>query len=818
MSGEFGAHYRILQKLGEGGMGEVYLAEDTRLDRRIALKVLPTDFANQVQRRQRFITEAKAASALNHPHVCVIYEVGEATDGRPFISMEYVEGETLEQRLRQGALSVETIVAIGIQVSDALDCAHGHGIVHRDIKPANIILTARGQAKVLDFGLAKRSSGGTDAGEDATLLATQAGQVLGTPNYMSPEQALGKEIDARADLFGLGAVLYELATGRRPFAGPTLAETLQRIVHAQPEAIARFNYDAPAEFERIVRKCLEKQPERRYQAARELLVDLRNLQRDLAVAPARTESAGSASARSLVGTAAPVPARPAANAAPEPEPPDELKQSDLFITCSLVDDQPVASEQYGWISQFQRNLQLRLEQLSGQRVSVSRLAKAYDGRLDETQLSPVMRQAKAMISVLSPPFFRSGPCRQVVENFWQSAENSGGLWVGNRPRLFKIVKTPVPPQEIPPGLSALFSQLLSFDFFEQDPETGRVREFDERFGPEARQRYFERVYDVAQEIHQVLRDLQQERGGESSPRSGRVVYLATSSSDVQSEVDRIRRELIAQGHQVVPDRPLPLVYSELKEAIVGYLARSHLSIHPVGAFYGVIPEGSDCSLVELQNRLASERACQSDLGRLIWMPKALQPRDARQERFVRELKENPEYHRGAELIQDHVEGVKSLALDRLMPRSSLLARDLKRQGPARVYLICDREDEPAVEPLQDFLFDQGFEVSVPDFEAEEAEAAEAHRQNLVDCDAALIYFGRARQSWVDIKVRSLLKASGYGRPDEIPVRVVYVAPPADRRKERFRTHLAEVIHQAGEFSPALLGRFVAQVKESKSHG
>ena len=815
MSGEFGAHYRILRKLGEGGMGEVYLAEDTRLDRRIALKVLPADFANQAQRRQRFVTEAKAASALNHPHVCVIYEVGEATDGRPFISMEFIEGQTLEQRVREGSFNIEEIVEIGIQVSDALDCAHGLGIVHRDIKPANIILTARGQAKVLDFGLAKRSTGGSDECTP-TLVATQAGQVLGTPNYMSPEQALGKEIDARTDLFSLGAVLYELATARRPFAAPTLAETIQRILHAQPDAIARFNYAAPAEFERIVRKCLEKQPERRYQSARELLVDLRNLQRDLALAPTGTETGGRSSFVSSTATATATAAQPALNPVTEPESPDHLEQSDLFISCALVDDQPSASESHGWISQFQRNLQLRLEQLSGQRLNVSRLANAYDGHLDDTKLGPVLRQAKAMISVLSPPFVRSGPCRQVVESFWQSAETSGGLWVGNRPRLFKIVKTPVAPQEVPPGLSALFSQLLSFDFFEQDPETGRVREFDERFGPEARQRYFERVYDVAQEIHNVLSAMQQERAGESTPRTGRVVYLATSSSDVQADVDRIRRELMAQGHEVLPDRPLPLVDSELRQTIARYLERSHISIHPIGAFYGVIPEGADCSLIELQNRLASERAAQSNLCRLIWMPKALQTRDARQEGFVRELKENPDYHRGAELIQDHVEGLKSIALDRLTPRSS--SRDLVHQGPARVYLICDRQDEQAIEPLQDFLFDQGFEVTVPDFEAGEAEAAEAHRQNLVDCDAAIIYFGTARQSWVDIKIRSLLKASGYGRPDEIPVRVVYVAPPTDRRKERYRTHLADVLHQEAEFSPVVMERFVAQVRARKAHG
>ncbi|MBI2926292.1 MAG: serine/threonine protein kinase [Verrucomicrobia bacterium] len=224
-----------MRQLGAGGMGEVFLAEDLRLDRKVALKLLPTEVARDPVRRQRFMTEAKAASALNHPNVCVIHEVDETEDGRLFITMEFLEGATLDVRMRQGIPPVEEIVGIGAQVADALEAAHAKGVIHRDIKPSNICLNQRGQVKVLDFGLAKRlvQPEGVDL-EVSTRLQTQSGQVLGTPHYMSPEQALGKEVDARSDIFSLGIVLYELFTGKSPFAGSSLADTLDRHHRRHP--------------------------------------------------------------------------------------------------------------------------------------------------------------------------------------------------------------------------------------------------------------------------------------------------------------------------------------------------------------------------------------------------------------------------------------------------------------------------------------------------------------------------------------------------------------------------------------------------------
>jgi serine/threonine protein kinase/tetratricopeptide (TPR) repeat protein len=275
------AHYRIVSRLGAGGMGDVYLAQDTKLDRAVALKILPAEVADDQGRMRRFVQEAKAASALSHPNVAHIYEIGEA-DGVHFIAMEYVEGRPLRDKIGGQSLEAGEILDLGTQIADALDEAYSKGVTHRDIKPANIMVTPRGQVKVLDFGLAKvtRPHAPNATGETETQAATDPGVVLGTVHYMSPEQALGRDVDHRSDIFSLGVVLYEMATGRLPFSGSTPAETLSRILQAQPEAMARLNYSVSPELERIVRKCLEKERERRYQSARELVVDLRNLKRD----------------------------------------------------------------------------------------------------------------------------------------------------------------------------------------------------------------------------------------------------------------------------------------------------------------------------------------------------------------------------------------------------------------------------------------------------------------------------------------------------------------------------------------------------------
>ena len=275
------SHYQVLSLLGAGGMGEVYLARDPRLDRTVALKILPGELAADADRMQRFTREAKAASALNHPNVATIYDVGES-DGISFIVMEHVEGETLQARISRRMTPPE-VVDIAVQAADALDLAHAKGITHRDIKPANLMLTHRGQVKVLDFGVAKvnRSEEVRPHADWTAEPVTAVGSVVGSGPYMSPEQVVSGDVDPRSDVFSLGVVIYQMATGQLPFSGSTRAELMDHILHAAPEPMMQLNSSLPSELERVTLKCLEKRRDDRYQSARELLTDLWPLKRRL---------------------------------------------------------------------------------------------------------------------------------------------------------------------------------------------------------------------------------------------------------------------------------------------------------------------------------------------------------------------------------------------------------------------------------------------------------------------------------------------------------------------------------------------------------
>lgn len=498
--------------------------------------------------------------------------------------------------------------------------------------------------------------------------------------------------------------------------------------------------------------------------------------------------------------------------------------NDIFISYAHIDDQPLDAEEKGWISKFHRVLGVKLGQLMGESPRIWRDPKLKGNDIFDEEIVQQFKNARIMISVLTPRYLKSEWCKREITDFYQAAKSGEGISINGKSRIIKVVKTPFESNEAVQHLPEVFQSILGFDFYEVDPETGRTIEFDEAFGPKAKQNYFSRIYDLAAEIATLLKQLQTAPGGEArlapARPEGKTVFLAAVTSDIEGGREKLLRELTERGHRVIPAGPLPLSSPNLEAELTTLLEQADCAIHLVGKKYGFVPEDHDCSLPCLQNRVSAALfARKPSLKRYVWMPKALASDDVRQQNFIRELQEDPRAQAGAELIEDSLDSFRDFVVDRLRPPpkpvevATPVAAPETGDAPPSVYLMFDQADDGAVAAVEDYLFDQGLEVLVPTFDGEEADIKTAHIEKMIHCDAVLIFYGSCGRSWVDMKVMNLMKCPGYGRVKPFAAKAIYLAPPTDPRKERYRSNAVEVVVQKGDaFDPALLASFVQALK------
>jgi hypothetical protein len=493
-------------------------------------------------------------------------------------------------------------------------------------------------------------------------------------------------------------------------------------------------------------------------------------------------------------------------------------QSDLLISYAHLDDQALLEGQPGWVSNLHRILEIRIGQLLGEKPRIWRDPKLQgNDYFADTILIEQLPRVAALLTVLSPRYVQSEWCNRELEEFCRASARSGGVRVGDKARIFKVVKTPVPRERHPEPLQPL----LGYEFYVSDPQTGRPRELSHFFGPEAERQFLARLDDLAWDICQLLQILKANgsaAGAQGLPPQG-TIYLAETSFDLREEREAVRRDLLRNGYEVLPDRPLPLIASDLASFVQEQLARCILSIHLVGHGYGLVPDGSMRSIVALQHDAAAER---SGLPRLLWLPPGLAPEDERQRSFVEHLRTAPGVHAESEILETSLEDLKSRIHCKLAPREPKQEKTIApaaQSGIVRIYLVCDQADLEAARPLEDFLFGRGFEVVPTLFDDDLAQARCDHEESLCTCDAVLVFQGEASEMWLRRKLREIQKSAGLGRERPMLARGIYVAAPRTPQKERFRTLEAMVLREPPEgFSSGVLEPFLAELVGSKGAG
>lgn len=486
-------------------------------------------------------------------------------------------------------------------------------------------------------------------------------------------------------------------------------------------------------------------------------------------------------------------------------------EKDIFISYAHIDDESLIENQRGWISDFHRALEIRLAQLLGRRPVIWRDPSLQGNHLFDKQIVDQFAKVAIMISILSPRYVKSEWCLREVNEFYNACQQNIGFSVNNHARLFKIIKTPVRIDLHP----EIIQNILGYEFYSSDPHTGRVKEFSQVFGQQTELAYWEKLDDLAHDICNFLESLEQQSGVgsavnttipasiTSTSKKTKKIFLAESSYDTQEFRDSIKRELQDHGYILLPDKQLPLIAPHLQTEINMFLEQSDLCIHLIGSNYGVVPEGIQKSLVEVQNHLAASLSAATGKQRLIWIPEGVDPKDERQIAFIDKLRAGVEGIAGADIVESSLEDFKGIIADKLKALEAVKPPEVKQDmaqdtaaeaGSKMIYLICDMQDIDEIRDLEDYLFNSGYEVITPIFEGEESQIREDHIENLKSCSGAIIFYGKANELWLRSKMRDFLKINGYGRSKPLDLKMVYISTPDTPGKQRFRTLEAEVIN------------------------
>ena len=487
---------------------------------------------------------------------------------------------------------------------------------------------------------------------------------------------------------------------------------------------------------------------------------------------------------------------------------------DVFISYAHLDNQPLIKDAEGWVSQFHRALEVRVDQLLGKKSSVWRDPKLQGNDCYDDTIVEQLPNVAVLVSVFTPRYVHSESCRKELVQFCEASEKAGGLRILDKTRIFKVLKTPVPLEQHPEQTR----DCLGYEFFKIDAVNGRVRELNQVFGGDAEREFWIKLDDLAQDLCQLLRWL--EHGPPAAAPSDQAgetptVFMADCSFDVKEQFDIVKRDLLGHQYLVVPSAPLPLNVNELVPALNDLLDQSQLSVHMIGKSYGIVPEGTDRSLVELQNELAIGREEKGDFSRIVWIPPGLEVEDERQKRFIETLRSDPRIQKGADLLEAPLADLNTQIHQLLAAAPAETIEPEKPSEPIevkRIYLMCDARDTKNVAPVADYLFDRGCEVMLPAFQGDEAEVRADHEENLRSADGILIYYGAPNELWLRGKLRERRKSAGLGRTKPLKATAILVAPPNSQQENWLRTHEARVIRQSKGFSTDLLDPFLADLQ------